>query len=58
MPTLVYIHGNPLSSGTLKQQQSETTEGSYLRRQWAAHPSLGIDIHRLYRIFRRLNRAT
>ncbi|WP_350355632.1 phage portal protein family protein [Serratia symbiotica] len=32
MPTLVDIHGNPLSSGTLKQQQSETT-GSYLCRQ-------------------------
>lgn len=50
MPALVDIYGNPLSSKTLKQQQSETT-ASYLRRQWAEHPSLGIDIRRLYRIF-------
>lgn len=57
MPALVDIYGNPLSSKTLKQQQSETT-ASYLRRQWAEHPSLGVDIQRLYRIFRRPNKGT
>ncbi|TXE27143.1 DUF935 domain-containing protein [Serratia marcescens] len=46
---LVDIYGNPLSSKTLTVQQSDTA--AFIRRQYAEHPALGMDINRLYRIF-------
>lgn len=49
MGQLVDIYGHPLSSKTLTVQQSDAAV--FIRRQYAEHPALGMDINRLYRIF-------
>lgn len=46
---IVDVYGNPLQPLTLKRQQSD--DNLLLRRQWPEHPSLGININRLYAIF-------
>lgn len=49
MGKIVDVYGNPLMPQTLKRQQSD--DNALLRRQWPEHPSLGINVNRLYGIF-------
>jgi len=49
MGQLVDVYGNPLSKKTLTVQQSDTE--SIMRQQWAEHPSMGVTVQRLYRMF-------
>ncbi|MXP48717.1 DUF935 domain-containing protein [Pantoea sp. Eser] len=49
MGVIVDTRGVPFESQALKRQQSD--DNLLLRRQWAEHPSVGININRLYGIF-------
>lgn len=49
MGQLIDIYGNALSTGTLKEQQTDNE--ALLRMQWAEHPSKGVTVQRLYAMF-------
>ncbi|KGT95308.1 hypothetical protein NG99_04635 [Erwinia typographi] len=48
MSVILDLHGNPFETRALKRRQSD--DNLLLRQQWPEHPSVGINVNRLYGI--------